>query len=138
MFYVELTVLSRNALQSLGMSAPPPTDVTDASKGKERTEVGFKDLIIYKILIQIQVDDILEKIYANMSACHLKNQNWKRALETADKVQLFIFKVTHCKSLIIFNRPSQRMRITIKLCSGKGRRWGNKAFLTRLLPSWKT
>jgi len=31
------------------------------------------------------VDDILEKIYANMSACHLKNQNWKRALETADK-----------------------------------------------------
>jgi len=61
--------LDKNALQSLGMSAPPPADVTDASKGKERTEV----------------DDILEKIYANMSACHLKNQNWKRALETADK-----------------------------------------------------
>ena len=39
-FYVELTVLSRNALQSLGMSAPPSADVTDASKGKERTEVG--------------------------------------------------------------------------------------------------
>jgi len=61
--------LDKNALQSLGMSASPPADVTDASKGKERTEV----------------DDILEKIYANMSACHLKNQNWKRALETADK-----------------------------------------------------
>lgn len=61
--------LDKNALQSLGMSAPPPADVTDASKGKERTEV----------------DDILEKIYANMSACHLKNQNWRRALETADK-----------------------------------------------------
>jgi len=61
--------LDKNALQSLGMSTPPPADVTDASKGKERTEV----------------DDILEKIYANMSACHLKNQNWKRALETADK-----------------------------------------------------
>jgi len=62
--------LDKNALQSLGMSAsPPPADVTDASKGKERTEV----------------DDILEKIYANMSACHLKNQNWKRAVETADK-----------------------------------------------------
>jgi hypothetical protein len=53
-----------------------------------------KDLIVYWILIQIQVDGILEKIYANMSACHLKNQNWKRALETADKVQLLIFKVT--------------------------------------------
>jgi len=62
--------LDKNALQSLGMSAsPPPADVTDTSKGKERTEV----------------DDILEKIYANMSACHLKNQNWKRAVETADK-----------------------------------------------------
>jgi len=61
--------LDKNALQSLGMSAPPSADVTDTSKGKERTEV----------------DDILEKIYANMSACHLKNQNWRRALETADK-----------------------------------------------------
>ncbi|KAF8802466.1 TPR-like protein [Phlegmacium glaucopus] len=61
--------LDKNALQSLGMVAPPPTDVTEASKAKERTEV----------------DDILEKIYANMSACHLKNQNWKRALETAEK-----------------------------------------------------
>ena len=40
MFYVEFTALSRNALQSLGMSAAPPKDVTDASKGKERTEVG--------------------------------------------------------------------------------------------------
>ena len=39
-FNVELTVLSRNALQSLGMSSPPPADVTDATKGKERTEVG--------------------------------------------------------------------------------------------------
>ena len=97
-----------------------------------------KDLIVYSTLTQIQVDDILEKIYANMSACHLKNQNWKRALETADKVQLFIFKVTRCKFLIIFNRPSQRMKITIKLCSGKGRRWENKAFLTRLWPSWKS
>ena len=137
-FYVEPTVLCRNALQSLGMSAPPPADVTDASKGKERTEVGPRDLIVYRNLTHIQVDDILEKIYANMSACHLKNQNWKRALETADKVKLFIFKIVHCKFLIIFNRPSQRMRITIKPCSGKGRHWENRAFLTRLSPSWKT
>jgi hypothetical protein len=34
----------------------------------------------------MQVDDIVEKIYANMSACHLKNENWQRALETANKV----------------------------------------------------
>ena len=38
----------------------------------------------------LQVDEIIEKIYANMSACHLKNQNWKRAQETADKVGLRI------------------------------------------------
>lgn len=60
-------------------------------KGQRRV---FKDLILHWTLIQIQVDDILEKIYANMSACHLKDQNWKRALETADKVQLFTFKIT--------------------------------------------
>lgn len=36
--------------------------------------------------IALQIDDLVEKIYANMSACHLKNQNWRRAQETADKV----------------------------------------------------
>ena len=34
----------------------------------------------------IQADEMLEKIYSNMSACHIKNSNWKRAVETADKV----------------------------------------------------
>ncbi|KAF8899930.1 hypothetical protein CPB84DRAFT_1825204 [Gymnopilus junonius] len=62
--------LDKNALQSIGIASKPApsSDQTDG-KVKERTEV----------------DDILEKIYANMSACHLKNQNWKRAVETADK-----------------------------------------------------
>ena len=32
---------------------------------------------------------MVEKIYANMSACHTKNGNWKRAAETADKVNFF-------------------------------------------------
>lgn len=31
---------------------------------------------------------MLEKIYSNMSACHIKKNNWKRAVETADKVNL--------------------------------------------------
>jgi len=64
--------LDKNALQSIGIApkpAPLSSDKAEDSKVKERTEV----------------DDILEKIYANMSACHLKNQNWKRAVETADK-----------------------------------------------------
>ncbi|THH09180.1 hypothetical protein EW146_g8757 [Bondarzewia mesenterica] len=30
-------------------------------------------------------DIMIEKIYANMSACHIKLENWRRALETADK-----------------------------------------------------
>lgn len=27
----------------------------------------------------------MEKVYANMSACHIKRDNWKRAQETAEK-----------------------------------------------------
>jgi len=27
----------------------------------------------------------LEKVYSNMSACHVKTENWRRALETATK-----------------------------------------------------
>ncbi|KAJ7170835.1 hypothetical protein C8R43DRAFT_1150277 [Mycena crocata] len=67
--------LDKNALQGMGMGSPTPPPAASSSsappdaKAKEKTEV----------------DDIVEKIYANMSACHLKNKNWKRALETADK-----------------------------------------------------
>ncbi|KAL4072683.1 hypothetical protein V8B97DRAFT_1917054 [Scleroderma yunnanense] len=32
-----------------------------------------------------EVDVMLEKIHANISACHIKQGNWKRALETAEK-----------------------------------------------------
>lgn len=32
-----------------------------------------------------EADEMLEKIYSNMSACHIKKGNWKRAVETADK-----------------------------------------------------
>ncbi|VDB94297.1 unnamed protein product [Peniophora sp. CBMAI 1063] len=32
-----------------------------------------------------EVDELLEKIYANQAACHIKNSNWQRALETSDK-----------------------------------------------------
>ncbi|KAI0065329.1 TPR-like protein [Artomyces pyxidatus] len=46
--------------------APP---VAEAGAPKEKTEA----------------DDMIEKIYANMSACHIKQENWKRAQETADK-----------------------------------------------------
>ncbi|KIM40516.1 hypothetical protein M413DRAFT_163097 [Hebeloma cylindrosporum] len=61
--------LDKNALQSIGVVSKPASADDATGKAKERTEV----------------DDILEKIYANMSACHLKNENYKRAIETADK-----------------------------------------------------
>jgi tetratricopeptide (TPR) repeat protein len=32
-----------------------------------------------------QADQLIEKAYANMSACHIKRENWKRAQETAEK-----------------------------------------------------
>ncbi|TCD64909.1 hypothetical protein EIP91_003445 [Steccherinum ochraceum] len=34
---------------------------------------------------QTDADIMLDKIYSNMSMCHIKRQNWKRAVETADK-----------------------------------------------------
>ncbi|EAU85357.2 hypothetical protein CC1G_07051 [Coprinopsis cinerea okayama7 len=63
--------LDKNALQSIGMGSKPasPDEAKDGKDAKVKTEV----------------DEILEKVYANMSACHLKNENWQRAVDTADK-----------------------------------------------------
>ncbi|KAI9461615.1 TPR-like protein [Lactarius psammicola] len=44
-----------------------PSD--DAEEQKDRTEA----------------DELMEKVYANMSACHIKRDNWKRAQQTAEK-----------------------------------------------------
>ena len=41
----------------------------------------------------------MEKIYSNMAACHVKNGNWKRAIETADKV--------HCITPPCFSSPRE-------------------------------
>ncbi|KAH9902718.1 hypothetical protein C8Q73DRAFT_671496 [Cubamyces lactineus] len=68
-----LSGLDKNALQkALGQPVPepPPIEAVDqAAQEKPKTEV----------------DILQEKIYSNMSQCHLSNQNWKRAVETADK-----------------------------------------------------
>ncbi|OSD06630.1 hypothetical protein PYCCODRAFT_1431646 [Trametes coccinea BRFM310] len=65
--------LDKNSLQkALGQPVPPPPPieaVDQAAQEKPKTEV----------------DILQEKIYSNMSQCHLANQNWKRAVETADK-----------------------------------------------------
>jgi len=62
--------IDRNALKGLTGGAPPPSLKEGEEKKPEKTEV----------------DEMVEKIYNNMSACHMKNENWQRALETANKV----------------------------------------------------
>ncbi|KAJ2926815.1 hypothetical protein H1R20_g10284, partial [Candolleomyces eurysporus] len=62
--------LDKNALQSIGM-APKPESGDAAKEGKEKEKT--------------EIDEMVEKIYANMSACHMKNGNWQRAVESANK-----------------------------------------------------
>lgn len=65
----------------------PAEPIAEAEgKKQEKTEVRFARIDSQQGLIMHQVDEIVEKIYANMSACHLKNENWRRALECANKV----------------------------------------------------
>lgn len=40
----------------------------------------------------VQADIMLDKIYSNMSQCHIKRENWKRAMETADKVRPSLYE----------------------------------------------
>jgi len=67
--------LDKNALQSLGMVAPTPAAPIDESSSDKKDKEKEKN----------EVDEILEKIYSNMAACHIKNGNYQRAVETADK-----------------------------------------------------
>ena len=53
----------------------------------------------------------MEKIYANMAACHLKAENWKRAIESADKVYVL---PTTSQPLRSF-RPSHRVHQALTL-----------------------
>ncbi|KAG6812972.1 hypothetical protein H0H92_015091 [Tricholoma furcatifolium] len=83
--------LDKNALQSIGIGSPaPPQKDKDGKEIKEKTEVcdalsttsiSWSDVHDRRS----QVDEIIEKIYANMCACHVKTGNWKRVVDTADK-----------------------------------------------------
>jgi tetratricopeptide (TPR) repeat protein len=68
--------------------------IDSAAAPKERSEVRFSSLAHENLLslrcsssphVTPQADEIVEKVYANMSACHIKRENWKRAQETAEK-----------------------------------------------------
>ncbi|KAI0001412.1 hypothetical protein BJV74DRAFT_818460 [Russula compacta] len=65
LFYAEGLDKSAGGVASAMKSGP----IDSAAAPKERTEA----------------DELVEKVYANMSACHIKRENWKRAQETAEK-----------------------------------------------------
>ncbi|KAI0300908.1 hypothetical protein BC826DRAFT_991249 [Russula brevipes] len=68
--YYEVILYAEGLDKSGGVAAAMKTGPIDsAAAPKERTEA----------------DDLVEKVYANMSACHIKRENWKRAQETAEK-----------------------------------------------------
>ncbi|KAM6504333.1 hypothetical protein JOM56_001276 [Amanita muscaria] len=49
------------------------------------TSIGAPQLDPAEQKEKAEIDDTISKIYSNMSACHIKQGNWQRAIETADK-----------------------------------------------------
>lgn len=73
-----------------------------------------------------------------MAACHIKNGNWKRAVETADKVlPYFLFIVCVC-SLDVYYRLLQRTPRTLRPCSGRERRSEKWDFSKRQIRFFQT
>nr|GAT50759.1 TPR-like protein [Mycena chlorophos] len=70
-YHSALMLLNGLNKDALGMAAGADRPAAPASPDapKEKTEI----------------DILVEKIYANQSACHIKNGNWKRAQECAEK-----------------------------------------------------
>ncbi|TFK40168.1 hypothetical protein BDQ12DRAFT_680447 [Crucibulum laeve] len=62
--------LDKNALQSIGMASNKPATGDPSKDAKERTEV----------------DEIVETIYGNMTACHIQNDKWDRVLTTCNTI----------------------------------------------------
>lgn len=79
--------------------------------------------------LSCQIDELLEKIHSNMAACHIKNSNWKRALESAEKVSGLVT----CPALPISTRcrPLQRTTRTTRPSSARARPRASLAFLKR-------
>ena len=79
------------------VTQPASTEETKDGKAQEKTEVQLNTFWACDMLIiTIQVDEMVEKIYSNMSACHIKNGNWKRATEAAEKVCALHSNPTRC------------------------------------------
>ncbi|KAG7451235.1 uncharacterized protein BT62DRAFT_926888 [Guyanagaster necrorhizus] len=61
-------------LQGLDKNAIPGMSVNPSREEAENSDKKLSE-----------IDEIISKIYGNMSACHFSQQNWKRTIETADK-----------------------------------------------------
>ncbi|KAK0469700.1 uncharacterized protein EV420DRAFT_1496176 [Desarmillaria tabescens] len=61
-------------LQGLDKNAIPGMSVMPSRAEEENADKKLSE-----------IDEIISKIYGNMSACHFSQQNWKRTIETADK-----------------------------------------------------
>lgn len=74
---------------------------------------------------------MIEKIYANQAACHIREKNWQRAVETADKVNHSLFCATRTTLIrkLLTDRLSKRTRTTTKRCIVKDRLLANKVSL---------
>jgi len=66
--------IDKQALPGIGSLPTPPKAEGDDSK----PAAGVPET-------RTEADEMVEKIYSNMSACHMKNGNWKRALDCAER-----------------------------------------------------
>ena len=115
--------MRRNALKGLTGNAPPEPINPGDDKKQEKTEVFSILVNSHQRLTTCQVDEMVERIYANMSACHLKNENWQRALECANKVSVKtkVHLILHIHIDCDFIRPWPRTKITTRRCSVKAK-----------------
>jgi hypothetical protein len=67
----------------------PPLPTPPKVEGEDSKDAGASSLET-----RTEADEMVEKIYSNMSACHMKNGNWKRALDCAERVSSSIMACT--------------------------------------------
>lgn len=71
--------IDKQALPGIGPLPSRPTPEGADSKESGSTNSQLPET-------RTEADEMIEKIYSNMSACHIKNGNWKRALDCAERV----------------------------------------------------
>ncbi|KAJ8072355.1 hypothetical protein PM082_015914 [Marasmius tenuissimus] len=110
-----LNGLDKSALKQISMISPQATQRAEGEALKEKTEV----------------DEVLEKVYANMAACHMKKGNWKRAQETADKVSQLYHLFHHRYELAPFYQALAKNDQNFKAMFRKAKALGEQGYLEK-------